>query len=344
MPETVEYQRQSIIFQKIEENIKNIQDEIDGKQEAIRIGLVGVFSNPWSSSHGVSKALQKRDDVKQVVELDYRQIAKTDAHALRRRMVALADKSDVMIICKGNGIDVNIIKHCAARCQIYLYWMDWWHNLKGDRNLLEYSKYCDWRSMTGYGDAKQWEQRIGLKVWHVLDGAETDWFYPMEIKPEYDITFIGSKDKERQVVLDNLQKWGFNVKFFGPGFTKFVDPDEFRLICNKSKIVLNMSRGNSEGYSSLRLWNLMACGSMVMTKQIPNMEERMNLEEEKHIVSFRSIMDLRDKATFYLNHDAQRENLANDGYTWLRHNRTWDNTAADFLQVIMKGAPHKMKA
>lgn len=346
MSETVHHQRKkSIIFEKIEKNINDLQDELDGKiknSNDLKIGLVGAFSDKWSSSHGVLQALKRHAEVNKVFELDYRQLMKNDQNTLKRRMIALADKSDVLIICKGNGIHPNIIKHCAGRCRIYLYWMDWWKNLKSDRNLLEYSKYCDWRSMTGYGDAMKWQNAIGLKVHHVLDGAEPNWFYPVEAKKEYDVTFIGGRDQERSIVLDHLTDAGIRVNFFGPGFTKFVNPNEFRSICNKSKITLNISRGKSEGYSSLRLWNLLACGSMVMTKQIPNMELRMGLKEENHIVSFSSLMDLINKARYYIENNEEREAIASNGYKWVMANRTWNNTAEDFIHIIKNEKPTKL--
>lgn len=300
----------------------------------INIGAVGVFNNDYSSSIFFSDGFEKLDTVKSVTRFDYRHKLKTGVNIISE-LLDLSRNVDLMIIMKGSGIPLQAVKLCSKNCRTFFWMMDIYSHFTRNIKLLENSLFCDYRTATGYGTCKLWSEKTNLPVYHIIDGSDPSLYYPTGAKKSYDISFIGGSDKERDSVY-NFLKNKFKVKFFGPKYSrKFVRPNEFREICGKSKIVLNISRGHLEGYSSLRLWNLLACGSMVVTKHIPNMTERMGLENKKHIVEFKNFMELQRNLEYYLSHEDEMNQVGLNGLKFLRDNRTWTHSAKEVVDLVM---------
>jgi len=315
-----------------------MKDKIKSKppidKDKLKVCVVGVFDNNHSSSIFFAKGFEQLEEVSEVVKFDYRRALRRDRKNIVQKMVAVSKNVDVMIICKGNGVPTQAIKLCSKNCRILFWMMDVYSHFNRGRQLLENSIHCDYRSATGYGTVDLWQKNIKLPVSHIMDGSDTTVYYPIDIPKHYDITFIGANDKERETIYEFLKKQKFNVKFFGPQFTTFVYPSDFREICNRSKIVLNISRGKYEGYSSLRLWNLLACGTMVVTKTIPKMTEYMGLENENHLVSFKNLVGVSSKIKYYLQHEEERLQIGKNGLEFLKNNRTWMHSAKDVINLI----------
>lgn len=299
----------------------------------ISVGIVGVFSNNYSSSIFLANAFEKTNGVKSITKFDYRKALREHVNFVQN-MTTLSRNVDLMIIMKGSGIPLQAIKLCSTHCRTLFWMMDTYSHFNRSPMMLENSVFCDYRTATGYGTKMLWEEKIKLPVFHILDGSVPSIYYPADTKKQYDVTFIGGSDRERDSIY-NFLKGKFNVKFFGPNYSNgFIRPDEFRQICNKSKIVLNISRGHYEGYSSLRLWNLLACGSMVITKKIPDMTKYLGLEDGTHIVEFKNFVELIKKIEYYLKNDNEREMIAKNGLEFLREYRTWENSSKEIIDLI----------
>jgi len=309
------------------------QIEKEPLKKPIIVGAIGVFGNDYSSSIFFSKGFEELKSVRSVIRYDYRASLKRHTNIVSE-MLDISRHVDLMIIMKGSGIPLQAIKLCSKNCRCLFWMMDIYSHFTRSTKLLENSLFCDYRTATGYGTCELWSERIKLPVYHIIDGSDTSIYYPTGTKKKYDISFIGGSDKERDSVY-NFLKNKYRVKFFGPKYSKrFIRPDEFRDICCSSKIVLNISRGHLEGYSSLRLWNLLACGSMVLTKHIPNMTERLGLENHKNIVEFRNYMELQRNIEFYLNNEEERLRVGNNGLEFLRNNRTWTHSAKEVIELV----------
>lgn len=312
-------------------NEKRIEKE--PLKKPISIGAIGVFNNDYSSSIFFSDGFEKLDSVNSIIRYDYRDSLKKNMNIVSD-LQNISRHVDLMVIMKGSGIPLQAIKLCAKNCRCLFWMMDIYNHFTRSTKLLENSLFCDYRTATGYGTCTLWSERINLPVYHVIDGSDTSIYYPTNTSKKYDVTFIGGTDRERDSVYRFLKN-KFKVRFFGPKYSnRFIRPDEFRDICCSSKIVLNISRSSLEGYSSLRLWNLLACGSMVLTKHIPNMSERLGLENKKHIVEFKNFMELQRNLEYYLKNDDERTDIGNNGLEFLRNNRTWKHSANEIVELV----------
>lgn len=336
--------RPTIIFDniKIMTNIKS-NPIIIKSDKKLTIGVIGNFSDSYSTNIRIADAFKRRKDISSVYTYDFKESMGRKITEIFSQLNNLGDKCDYVIICKGGKIPPRAIQQLANRCKVYLHFMDYTKTLKGFPNIIEFSKSCHYRSSTGYGIAKDWENIINLPVYHIPDAGDPRTYYPIKSEKLYDITFIGSRTPERLSLFNTLRSFKFNVVFFGPGFNKWVDPSEFNTICNKSKIVLNLSRGGHEGYTSVRLWNLLCTGSMVITNPIPNMTKRLCLEESNHLITYKHIVDIKNKIEYYLENEEKRNEIGKEGLRWVKNNRTWDHFADDILNIMNNEEPVKLK-
>jgi hypothetical protein len=83
---------------------------------------------------------------------------------------------------------------------------------------------------------------------------------------------------------------------------------------NTSKIVLNITNWDPARYPALnqRVFDVPATGAFLLTDYSPALQEHFRLGEE--IVTYRDVDELRDKARYYLAHDAERTAIARRGY------------------------------
>jgi len=310
----------------------------DVLKSPITVCIVGVFKPSHSSSIPFSEGFKNLPNVKSVIEFDYRDFLARKNHMIVQHMIHLSGLCDLMIIMKGNTIPLQAIELASKKCKILLWYMDWYPQLKSSRTISG-GNFCHYRTGTGFDTAKMWAMDSSLPTYHILDGADPNVYTPTGEEKIYDVIFIGGKDVERKVIYDFLNRQGFKVKFFGPGFTKFISPDEFKSICSKSKIVLNISRGNYEGYSSLRLWSVLSCGSMVLTKHIPGMVKHMKLNVGVNIEEFKNIVELKNKIIYYLKNEKEREVIAKLGRQFVLDNRTWNHTAKEIVDIVTSEKP-----
>jgi hypothetical protein len=307
-------------------------DRIEDKE--LKVCVLGTFNTEFSSSIYFADALKKIKGVSFVKEFDYKKMLQEiqDRDSQIKIVVDLAREYDLLIIFKGLFLPYEAIREASKHCITYLWYMDWYNNIQ---NRTELSKYCHYRSATGYETACLLLEDIGLPVNHVLDAAPIEDFYPIGMYKKYDITFIGNPEEERTEIYTFLKKEGFRVNFFGLSYSgKFVYPKEFREICSQSKIVLNISRGNLVGYSSLRLWLLLACGSFVLTKHIPSMQKYLKLEAGIHLDEFRELPDLKEKIIYYLSKKHERRKIARAGLLHIKNHRTWLHSAQEVIDIV----------
>jgi spore maturation protein CgeB len=89
---------------------------------------------------------------------------------------------------------------------------------------------------------------------------------------------------------------------------------ELLRLYNTTKVVLNVTNWDPARYVALnqRVFDVPATGAFLLTDYSPELEEHYRIGEE--IACFASADELRDKARYFLSHDAEREAIARRGY------------------------------
>jgi len=310
----------------------------------LKVCTVGAFQNKYSDNIRLFNAFKYTEGVKANV-FDYRaNVSKLNKLDFIEKFVKKAKEVDLMVICKGNNIYPEAIKEASKYTNLYYFMMDVSTHFKSSKNVVEFSKYCNYRSCTGFGVALDLSNLINLPVFHIIHGSDKNIFKPAreKIVKDIDVSFVGGKDDERMRIYNNLKEINdLKIEFHGPGFDKYIPPKEVVNIYRRSKIVLNISRGNYSGYTSIRLWNIMCSGAFALTKKIKDIE-LLDIKNGIHVESFNTPQELIAKINYYLENEKKRNLIAKNGHNFAIKERTWKKTAERILSVVLEYEGYKI--
>jgi spore maturation protein CgeB len=146
------------------------------------------------------------------------------------------------------------------------------------------------------------------------------------------LVFVGREKKRRVEWLTPLKDLG--LELYGPEWEKNglaanqaaagIYGQELNLLYNRSKIVLNVSAWSNDESDclNLRILDVPATGSMLLTDYAPGIEEY--LQPDREVVIARSPEEMHDKARYYLAHDAAREKIARAGWERVQTMETYE--------------------
>ena len=129
---------------------------------------------------------------------------------------------------------------------------------------------------------------------------------------KYDVCFVGHvNSKNREDALDRLfsefPNFYYGQQLFDEAARKF----------SESKIVFNIAMKDD---INMRCFEVLGSGSFLLTDRISYIEELF--EDGKHLVLYDNLDDMIEKAKYYLDHDDEREKIAQAGYEHVMKNHT----------------------
>ena len=101
---------------------------------------------------------------------------------------------------------------------------------------------------------------------------------------------------------------------------------------NKSKIILNFTRGNI-GFSD-RVFLAMGCRSLLISEYCKDLEKLF--QKEIHLDWFKNTDELLNRINFYLENEVVREKVAFEGYKFVSENYTWEKITEKILKIVKK--------
>lgn len=152
--------------------------------------------------------------------------------------------------------------------------------------------------------------------------------YPKQEKftKNFDVCFIGHvNSRNREEALNRLFSEFPNFDY---GQALF---EEAAARYGNSKICFNISMADD---LIMRVFEVMGSGSFLLTNWVPTIEEVF--EDGKHLVLYRSLDEMVDKAKYYLAHDDEREKIAQAGYEEVMAKHTIQHRADVILAEFMK--------
>ncbi|MCF6154446.1 MAG: glycosyltransferase [Candidatus Brocadia sp.] len=278
----------------------------------LRVILVGVrLSNyPWGTENFIYKSLSESGH--DVFDFDLRRDCNRidEFHKI---------PADLVIAYKGSGLNPRLLEMLS--CPAILWYPD---------DVLTVQHAQEDLQSNGYAyDHVYYFDRAGLEKLRQM-GIEHSTFLPLATDPtiykylpgtekKHDVAFVGNIYPNRRALLDRL-KQKFNVleakAFMG---------DMVRIF-NEAKIVLNLGIGKT-GYQ-LRVFEALGCRSFLLTNEI-NMDDRL-FKDKEHLVYFNE-KNIEDLISYYLNHDEEREAIAENGYREVCAKHTFKHRVAQML-------------
>jgi spore maturation protein CgeB len=143
---------------------------------------------------------------------------------------------------------------------------------------------------------------------------------------KHELVLVGGHNARREhyvrrlldLALEIYGKWGKPVRY-DRAVMRHVKAGgvwgaELLAVYNTSKIVLNITNWDPARYVALnqRVFDVPATGAFLLTDYSPELEEHFRIGKE--IVCYTDVEDLRERARYYLAHDAEREAIARKGY------------------------------
>jgi spore maturation protein CgeB len=167
-------------------------------------------------------------------------------------------------------------------------------------------------------------------------------YHPTGTGLHYDVTFVGQPHGRRVEMVDYLRRKGVDVRAWGPGWPNGrATQAQLVEVFSSSRINLNMSsssvsfgwgRGRDTDQIKGRVFEVPACGGLLMTDSAPGLDRYFRVGEE--IVVYRSRRDLLRQVGYLLDHEEQRARIARAGYERTIRDHTWRSRFAEVFEAI----------
>lgn len=168
------------------------------------------------------------------------------------------------------------------------------------------------------------------------DGVNAIWL-PHAVEPQaypkgelltkrFDVCFVGHVNNARREdalnrVFSEFPNFYYGQQLFDDAARKY----------SESKIVFNIAMTNDV---NMRCFEALATGSFLLTDHVPSIGDLF--EDGKHLVLYRSLDEAIDKAKYYLDHEDEREKIAQAGYEHVIKNHTIQDRVSLILAEAMK--------
>lgn len=168
--------------------------------------------------------------------------------------------------------------------------------------------------------------------------AEPQAYPHFEIIKKYDVCFIGHfqdmpnyNGLTRVDFLDRMFR-EFPNFYFGTRTPmrpeKNMFEDAARTFCT-SKVVLNISITDD---INMRVFETLSSGSFLLTNYIPTLSELF--EDKKHIVTYKTMDEAVELAKYYIEHDDEREKIAQAGHEEFLKKHTYEHRIRHILETV----------
>jgi len=256
-------------------------------------------------------------------------------------------RPDILFVMRGHGFDGEYLKYLKDKYgikKIVGWWVKgpkWFDIMTSEAKLYDHF-FCIHKE--GYSNKDKIEYLPALAVDDILYRRLPD---KDQKQYEHDVVFVGGWSRKRQDIINALK--AYPVAIYGPKWLrknffnsrvramikrKGVWGKELVGLYNKTKIALNISQWDTANLSglNLRIFDIPACGAFLLTDYSDALAEYFKPGEE--IETFKDVAELKDKLSYYLKNDDERERIALNGYKRTLSLETYKSKMADLLNKI----------
>lgn len=178
-------------------------------------------------------------------------------------------------------------------------------------------------------------------------GCNFNLFKYKRLPKKYDVLFIGQPRSGRGELMSYLADKGVSIKVFGNGWDKyknlepycggFLDQKSLIDVLNQTKIVLTICTAFKQNEWKIkgRLFEWLGCKIFQITNHDPRLKEFFEIGKE--IITYKDEKDLVEKINYYLEHDDEREEIAENAYKSAKERYDNDKLIKGFSDFINRG-------
>jgi len=291
------------------------------------IHLVGAqHSNyPWGFENRLISAIEELGHT--LISTDFRQ-------ERARLPELLQQKADLILVCKGEGIEPHLIESCP--CITALWYAEqigtadrWDETALSRRKELAFNVHA-FDYVFSHDPANLFVyKRLETERVSALPCAAVDSTLnrKLNLPKKYDIIFVGSKTERRYNLLASLEKKGVKIHS-----AEIWDSEEMNKIFNESRIILNLHLSDLLN-TETRVAEVLGAGTFLLTETL---SDPTLVENGTHCISFSSgnTEEAVGKVNYYLNHPNERERIAQCGYHHIHMNHTYEIRIKQIIDTI----------
>ena len=164
-------------------------------------------------------------------------------------------------------------------------------------------------------------------IW-MNQGCDLDIHKRLNVERNYDIGFVGTDGgMPRKFYLQEIRE-RYPNNFIGTA-----DHRDMSRIYSASKIGFSLPIRSE--YLTLRNYEIMACGAMLLMKRLrDDSAERLGFIDKKHLVIFDGPKDLFELLDYYLKNKDERERIAENGYRLAIEKHTYLHRAREIVDIV----------
>lgn len=222
---------------------------------------------------------------------------------------------------------------------------DWRFN-----HSVQYAGHYDFALTTCREAYQEFRKRGCNGVMLTQWGCNPDMYYPVDEKKRYDVTFVGQPYRGRPELVTFLKQEGIDVRVWGEGWERFrqlrdiahgfLPHHKIIDVFGASRIVLAMAWCSADGKTPQikgRTFEYAACRAFQLTNYDKRIADFFKIGEE--IVFYHNKEDLAEKIRYYLEHEQEREAIADAGYRRALKEHTWEKRFEHIFEDMMRRQP-----
>jgi spore maturation protein CgeB len=265
-------------------------------------------------------------------------------------------KPDLLLIIGTTGVRAGTLAQArviSPKTVFYCVYPDSPHNLDSDRiNTLP---FFDRVTTSSPAWVEAFTKLGAIQVNYLPFAADTDLHTPAREDGtfDYNLGFIGTWRPEREKLLEGLADLGLTL--WGSNYWKHrtransrlreswsgrsVTGGQFAQICARTKVMLNIVDAATWPGPNMRAFEQPACRAFSLVTRSPALLEIF--KEDETVVCFETIEEAREKALYYLEHENQRQRIAEAGYRLIIENgHTYVDRASQLINWAREDGIH----
>lgn len=257
-------------------------------------------------------------------------------------------KPDIVFIIQGMGFSAETM-HAMKNCKKVLWMMD---SLARGKVVRPFVKSVDYVFFFEKTDIEYLWQEVGKKSWFLPLSVDPKVYYPMELKQEIDILFVGALYEHRMKMLGRVAEEfkDKQIKIYGNYYSplrrplhhllrnnkhvflnKNISPVNVNELYNKSKLCLNIHHSQSKFGVNQRFFEISGSKAFQLVDQNGYISENFTSDE---IMTYSSEADMIEKIHFALNNPSRRSEMASNAHKKVMSGYTFTDRIKYVLDVI----------
>jgi len=181
------------------------------------------------------------------------------------------------------------------------------------------------------------KHKIGGKHYLLPHGVDTSIFYNQHLEKTIDVaTPISINERCRIQLKDFIKELGVRTKI--KTLIGCISKEGYVKRINESKIIVTCSA--IYGALSFKYPEVMACGTLIMGDKAKDFD-RLGYKDGEHLILYDGFKDLEDKIHYFLKHDQEREQIAENGMRFVREHFSFRTQIKRFTRIVRKETRRK---